>query len=91
MGPLIRTVDPFLQEEFFKEVQRELDDINSFFRARQAALSHRLHELEGEVGTQDDFSVLVRVWMAHWLVGRYAVKVAYVLYEGQPTIDKVAA
>ncbi len=50
-GPLIRAVNSVLQEEFFNEIQRELDDVNSFFRARQAALSHLLHELEGEVGT----------------------------------------
>lgn len=50
VGPLFRSVDETQQELFFREIERELDDINSFFRARQAALSHQLHELEEEVG-----------------------------------------
>lgn len=50
VGPLFRAVDETQQELFFREIERELDDINSFFRARQAALSHQLHELEEEVG-----------------------------------------
>ena len=42
-------VDSDLEEQFFQDIQQQLDGINSFFRAREAELSHHLRELEGEV------------------------------------------
>ena len=42
-------VNTILLEQFFEEIQRELDGINSFFRKREAELAHHLRELEAEV------------------------------------------
>ena len=46
---VVVSVDHMLQEKFFEDVQRMLDDINSFFRAREAELAHQLFSLEREV------------------------------------------
>ena len=43
-------VDAALEEQFFRDIQQQLDGINSFYHAREAELAHHLRELEGEVG-----------------------------------------
>ena len=47
--PKTALVDTTLQDEFFEEIQRQLDEVESFFRAREAELSHTLRKLSQEV------------------------------------------
>lgn len=42
-------VDAALEEQFFRDIQQQLNGIDSFYHAREAELAHHLRELEGEV------------------------------------------
>ena len=44
-------LDAALIEEFFEEIQRELDGVNRFFRKREAALLYQFREIEEMVNT----------------------------------------
>lgn len=46
---LVHSVDTNYQDQFFNEIQRQLENVNSFYRAREAELSHQLHHLQEEV------------------------------------------
>ena len=42
-------VDERIQDEFFERISRELETVNSFFRAREAEAAHKIIEYEEEV------------------------------------------
>lgn len=42
-------VDESLQDEFFAQIEEQLDGVNSFFRAREAEAQHKLRDLGEEI------------------------------------------
>uniref|UniRef100_A0A1X7UM73 Death domain-containing protein n=1 Tax=Amphimedon queenslandica TaxID=400682 RepID=A0A1X7UM73_AMPQE len=48
---LIPPVDEDKQTEFFDEIQRQLDGVNSFYRVHESELSHQLQHLAEQVDT----------------------------------------
>lgn len=54
---LVHFVDQKLQDEFFKVIDAQLEDINSFFKAREADAAHKLREYEEQVEILDALRV----------------------------------